>query len=332
VVLAWLTIAAPFGQDGTRGNKFYTGGGTRPEEVGPVWVHDFSTGESREFYKPSSGVVFDLKPSPSGDLLAVSTRILKFDVNPQEATVVIGGRSILDRTFLHILAENGSEIDAIPQVRFYAWSPDGQQLAYVVGEYGGMYNDYTNTSAWIWNRADRKRTQISKDAYNVSWPQFDNNVYLWPRSLGTEGKAVRYNVSTGRLEPTTHFSIYFSPSGNYYYHPGSGTGLQENVYLRLTDLGLKGTSRVLSSLSGWRPLGWAPDADVLMMEASRRTSGGRDESAIILYDPGADTGTSLSITAAEFLGWGTTLGEIVVRNGSRVERKAITELRLSPPQ
>jgi hypothetical protein len=321
------TIVSLPGQTASIGDKFYVGGRTHENDVGAVVMHHLATGEVREFYKPSDGFVFDFKPSPSGELLAITTQVLKFDVMPHEATVLARGRAILERKTLHILSSTGREIDAIPQVRSYAWSPQGTELAYVIGEYRGIYDNYANTSAWIWNSANKERRRISENGYEVSWARFDNNIYLWSIADGIAGKAVKYSVSMGRHGPTTHWSIYFSPSGDYYFHPGGGTGLPENVYVRSTDVGLRETSRVLLNLSGWRPISWAPDADLLLMHVSKKTGlGAKDDAATIVYNPADDSSADLG--AADVLGWGGSAAEIVVRNGTRVEKKRVVDLQL----
>jgi Tol biopolymer transport system component len=210
-------------------------------------------------------------------------------------------------------------------VRSYAWSPDGDRIAFVMGEFRGIYANYANTSTWIWDAAGRRRTNISDDGYDVTWAKFDGNVYLWNRVGGIAGKAVRYNIATGALEATSHVSIYFSPSGEYYYHPGGGVGLQEDVYSRATDVGLKAGSRVLSSVLGWRPAGWAPDADLLLMEVRRNDSRGDEEMATIVFDPKQDT--AVDIPDAEVVGWGYRDDDLVLRTGGRLSVKGVADLK-----
>lgn len=131
---------------------------------------------------------------------------------------------------------------------------------------------------------------------------------------------VRYRVSTGRLEATRHKSIYFSPSGDYYYHPGGGLIARENVYITATDVGLGNSSLALLGLAGWRPLGWAPDADVLLMEANiSSTVTGDEELVMALFDPGADTIRQIA-AAGQVLGWGENSQELFVRDGDVINR------------
>lgn len=96
-----------------------------------------------------------------------------------------------------------------------------------------------------------------------------------------------------------HRSIFFSPSGEYYYGQ-AGYGPQENVYSSRFDQPLKATSRTLSSLNGFRPIGWAPDADLLLLEGSRGR--GRDAvSVLMVYDAASDISVDVSKDVAA---WG----------------------------
>ena len=212
------------------------------------------------------------------------------------------------------------EVDHIPNVRAYAWSPDGLRIVYVIGDYRGRYDDYDNTSVWIWEGAGNGRRQISERGHEVTWAGFDHDIYIWPRVRGIAGMAMRYSVLAGTIEPTSHYSIYFSPTGAYYYHPGRGVGLQENVYATHGDVALKETSRVLSRLAGWRTLGWAPDADLLLLEASRQSG----ERIALIFDPTLDRATELR--RADLAGWGKTKDQLLVRAAGRVQLLPVSEL------
>ena len=123
---------------------------------------------------------------------------------------------------------------------------------------------------------------------------------------GRADQVLRVNAETGSIEKTTHRSIHFSPSGEYYYGD-VGYGPQENVYLRASDRPLKETSRILSSLNGFGPVGWAPDADLLLLGGSRGP--GRDaESVMTVYDPASDTSVDVSRFVVT---WGKSSKELI---------------------
>ena len=63
------------------------------------------------------------------------------------------------------------------------------------------------------------------------------------------------------------------------------------------------------------------------MEVSRD----RNESAVIIFDPAADTSIDLNVPdVTDLLGWGDTASHLVIRNGARVEKKSVVELQASP--
>jgi hypothetical protein len=281
-----------------------------------------SNGEEREIFRPRAGRIFAFSVSPLGSTLAVLEQVLKFDVDPQVSTVRVKSRNIFEATTLHILARSGDVIDTLTQVRDFAWSPDGQQLTYVTGDYRGQDADFENTAVWIWNAKDQGRRMISKSGYYISWAGFDGNIYLWEKADGVTGRVNRYNVSTGSLEPTPHKSIYFSPSGEYYYHPGGGVGLPENIYYRSNDTTLKDRSHALLAFAGWRPILWAPDADLLLIEATKRmVGGGTGERTTVIYDPRADKVTDVGAVGS--VSWGSSAKELVTIDGNRVEKRSL---------
>lgn len=331
VSLIGVAALSAQGQHAVHQDKVFSGGTTRDGDPGTIHSIDLINGNEREVFRPNRGVVFDFKVAPSSELIAIRTQILKYDVPPEDATTIVaGGRRVFEETTLTMLTVDGLAIDSIPNVRSYAWSPDSLRLVYVIGDYRGKETDYDNTSVWIWDSAGKGRVRISDRGHVVIWPSFDDNIYIWPRTRGIAGEAMKYNVASGSLEPTSHVSIYFSPSGSYYYHPGGGVGLQENVYITAGDVALKATSLVLSQLSGWRALGWAPDADLLLMEASRQSRGiGPAEFVLMVFDPKLDSATELQ--ASGVLGWGNTRHQLLVRTGDRVQRKAVVEFAVAKP-
>ena len=138
-----------------------------------------------------------------------------------------GGRFVHEWRGLRVLTAAGSQIaETIPLVRRFVWSPDSDRLAYVVGRYRGLYEEDADQSVWIWSAADKRSRKIRDGAHHVSWARFDGNLYLLELVNGGARQVLRVNGATGSIEKT---------------------------------------SRTLSSLSGFKPLGWAADADLLLL-------------------------------------------------------------------
>jgi hypothetical protein len=275
----------------------------------PIVGHHLTSGATRQLYRPEQGRVFDFAVSPSGQLVAVLQQILEIDVAPRDATVQLGnGRSVREWRGLRVLTADGAQItETIPLVRQFVWNSDSRQIAYVVGRYQGLDKEDAEPSVWIWDAAEKRSRKIRDGAHHVTWARFDGNLYLLELEKGGAVQVLRLNTATGSLEKTTHRDIYFSPSGEYYYGD-AGYGPQENVYLRASDHALKDTSRTLSSLNGFRPLGWAPDADLLLLEASRGP--GRDAvSTKMVYDPASDESVDVSKFVAT---WGKSSKELIL--------------------
>lgn len=235
-------------------------GGPVAGEPGDVRVYNLSSRQERLFAGPSESFrIFDFKPAPKGSLIAVREQLLQFDVVPDRATFVepsrSGPRPAVESMRLRILSTDGAEVDVLNDVRDYAWSPDGTQLVFVTGVYRGHQKEHSRTGTWMWSAADRSRRQISTGGYYVAWAQFDAHVYLRdPTREGLESVR-RYDQALNTFEVTRHKSIYFSPSGDYYYHPGGGLLIRENVYLTASDVPLDPSSPALAALAGWRALG-----------------------------------------------------------------------------
>jgi hypothetical protein len=130
-----------------------------------------------------------------------------------------------------------------------------------------------------------------------------------------------YDPRTGETAETPRKAIYFSPSGAYYFHPGDGPGAPEAVYARGWDVTLAATSRVLASLCGFRPLAWAPDADLLLVQACRKTGAGNPQQSFAMYDPARDI--ALDLGRADAMAWVRDSTEVVVRHGARTTTREL---------
>jgi hypothetical protein len=323
VVAALFLVTSPLdvtGQARIHGDDVFVVAG---DDLTTLTAWNTASNRQRVVYRSEVGRIFDFKVAQHTGLVAVLEQQLMYRVDPKLANMTVRDIPVFEKITLHVLSAAGSRLDAIDDVRMFAWSPDGRQLAYVTGQFRGSDEDYANTRTWIWDATDNRRLQVSDRGYYVEWAGFDGNVYLWDKVEGMAANVYRYDVMSRKVEPTSHKSIYFSPTGTYYYHPGGGIGLPQNVYLRATDVSLTSKSQVFAALTGWRPLGWAPNADLLLMEVNRKRGGqAQDEPATIVYDPRADT--SIDVGGSEVIGWGNNSGEIIVKSDDRFHRRAIT--------
>jgi hypothetical protein len=291
-----------------------------------VDIYDLSTRSRRILHRPETGSIFDFKVAPARDLLAVLERVVEYSATQ---ALVREGSTLVIRS-----ATGEAVLDRIASVRSFAWSPDSRHLAYVTGTFRGQYANYSDTQAWIWDAQDRTRSRISEGGYYVSWPLFDRKVYVWQfdAKRGVPWDVIRYDPETGRRESTSHKSIYFSSTGRYYYHPGGS--LREEVFSRANDAALTETSSALKSLWGWRPLAWAPDADLLLMEISRRTvEPTGEQKAVAVFDPDSDTITDVVAEGVpDAIEWGATSGELLVLTNGRVEKRSFAAAPGSKPR
>ena len=151
----------------------------------------------------------------------------------------------------------------------------------------------------------------------MSWASFDGNLYIWdfPPPSGL-GEVVRYNVAARSVEPTEHHSIYFSPTGRYYYRPESVNGNGE-VYMRQTDQSVSRSSSALGFPSRVDPVAWAPTADLLLLFNSR---GDPATQKVRVYDPDRDKAVEVS---PDTVGWGAGASEVVVAPGKNIALRKV---------
>ena len=255
-----------------------------------VRVRDVRTGAERDLFRSASG------------------RLSGFELSGASGFLAIGDDSVV-----HVIDPDGRSLADLADVRVFSWSPDGRRLAYVT---------QSTRSSWIWSAADGSRAEIGRLGYYLHWASFDSRIYMWEQTGGGARKVYAYDPRTGETRETPHKSIYFSPSGTYYFYPGDGPGAPESVYARGWDVTLAASSRVLGSLCGFRPLAWAPDADLLLMEACRKgNTPGAQQHVLVVFDPMRDI--VLSVGAADAIAWGRDSTEIVVRNGGRLSTREL---------
>ncbi len=265
------------------------------EAHGSLTSRDLRTGETRTLYRVESSQLFAVKPSPGGDRIAFLERILKYNVKPGEAnfteTVSQGGGASIsgfEDSVLRVLDLGGSMRASVNQVRDFAWSPDGSHIVLATGRYVRHYEGFADTATWLLDLSTGTKTRLADGGNYVTWPQFDGNIYIWITSPErfSHVRVVRVLIPDGRLEPTELKSIYFSPTGTYYYRPIADAG-REGIFRTAdqTELNAPG----LTELSPFEPLGWNQEKDILWIRVNqRRRPGGPIEPRDVLYDVGKD--------------------------------------------
>lgn len=301
------------------------GGAPRGPERGLVLAQTLD-GQRRKVFESSEGEMMGLEIAPRGGTVAVLERIFKTGVSKSEATVVLKRREGdlygFERTRLWVLSSKGSQIGYVDQVRSFSWRPDGTQIAVVTGEYLGYDIDPKITGVWVYGLADRELQKIRNTGNHVVWARFDDSLYIW--DVGAPGRATvtRYDPNIGTSESVSYHSIYFSPSGEYYFKPDGVAGLP-GVFSRSGNVELAVQSRVLAGLAAFEPKVWAPDRDVLMLEGRRRS----DHAIVyLLYDPAVDS--AVEIQRDGVVGWGRNSRELMVGSGDEVSLRPSSDLQI----
>lgn len=158
----------------------------------------------------------------------------------------------IDHTLL-ILTVKGKLKHIISDVQRYSWSPDGNQVACILGK------DIEGFSFRSWGLKIINTQNWSERYFNdyygqdIYWAEFDSMIY-------TTDFATVYKVDprSGNKTPTSYKGIYFSPDGSYYFHPNyEGAGF--TVYERSTNRDITPKvwkdSAIYINFNSWLPEG-----------------------------------------------------------------------------
>jgi hypothetical protein len=223
----------------------------------------------------------------------------------------IGLRSWVDddpgNTALHIIGGEGTEIVRIEHVWDYSWSPDGNQFAYVTGDYQGGEDggDVRHTGVWRYDFRQRRSTKLQGAGQHVAWAAFDRAVYVLDYNGPNRFPRVwRLNSTDWKPQLTALQSIYLSPTGRYYYHPEMGEG-PFDVYDVATNTPRFATSS-LKERFVWEtePIGWMNSGGnhLLFVTMSNPFTGQLDTRPhTMMYD--LDTGTMVDLELQDVIGW-----------------------------
>jgi hypothetical protein len=268
--------------------------------------------QPRTVFAVPEGEIFSFAAAPKAGLLAVRERLWV----PKES-----GQT--ERALLHIVARDGSILETIEQGRRWSWRASGTDLAVMTGEYQSSNDEPLSTGIWWYTVGTRKLVKISSTGTYVNWAAFDDNIYIWDTAAEGGATVSRYNVRTGASERTSHHSIYFSPTGKYYYKPGGVIAGEADIYLRNNDSSIFRHSRALADVDGFDVEGWAPGVDVVMLDVVRRSD---KSTARLLYDPASDS--AVEIVREGVVGWGRSGQELIYDDGQSVSLRGFGELRV----
>jgi len=275
---------------------------TLNEKRSSLTDHEKSVLYERNLATGTTRVVFNI---PGRSLAAYS-------VSPDGRYVAV--RSWVDDNLstmaLHVINSGGHEIAQIGQVVDYAWSPDGNQLAYVTAAYnaGPDGGDIHPTGVWRYDLRQRMSTKLQDVGRHVAWAAFDGAVYVLDYS-GPKGypRVWRLNSTDWKTQLTPLQSIYFSPTGKYYYHPGT-TFVSEgkfDVYDVATNTPRFATSSLKQKFAwGTEPIGWVESGGnhLLLLTWSDPDTGQLDPHPhTVMYD--LDAGTIQDLGLEEVIGW-----------------------------
>jgi len=134
---------------------------------------------------------------------------------------------VLPKNSMVIIDTSGSVLYSLDEdVRKIVWSPDGNKIAYITGEYreGGV--GFRTTGIYVFDLTDGSRKEITKDfeydtlrgyhggGYNLNWAVHDSNLYI--AEFDRFGGNYMYDPKTGKTRQVSYKGIHFSPDGRYY--------------------------------------------------------------------------------------------------------------------
>ncbi|HKY73036.1 MAG TPA: hypothetical protein VJL88_14040, partial [Nitrospira sp.] len=276
-------------------------------DIHVLYERDISGGPTRTVFTLPGRVVGAYSVSPDGRYIALRSWV----------------DEDLGSTALHVIDREGKEIARIGKVWDYSWSPDGNQLAYVTGDYhvAGDGDEVRPTGVWRYDLRQRASTKLQDAGRHVAWAAFDRAVYVLDYS-GPNGypRVWRLNSADWKPQLTSFQGIYLSPTGKYYYPPG-GEG-RFDVYDVATNTPRFATSSLRERFAwGTEPIGWMDSGGnhLLLLTWSNPVTGQLDTHPhTMMYD--LDAGTMVDLELENVIGWkhGTF---VIVREGKFQNRK-----------
>ena len=178
-----------------------------------VFSVSLKTLECREFAS-SEWQAEKVSVSPSGKLVA-ATFFRRFSYEGKLVVFSDDGRQLIELT------------NVMPT---FAWSPDGNCLAYATGNVSDI--GIVSTGTWLYDMRSGKSRRVLADGAGLSWARYDHNLYIL-RSLTQVPKVVKYDVTTGDVVDTPFRDIRFSPDGKFYVY--APVEEEARLYMRETN-------------------------------------------------------------------------------------------------
>jgi WD40 repeat protein len=268
------------------------GGPISDPDMSTLYELNLATGATQKVFAIPGRTLAAYSISPDGRYIAIRSWI-----NENLATMT-----------LHIIDPAGQELSRIGQVWDYAWSPDGNQLVYVTGEYRAGKDGVTSTGVWKYDVRLKASVKIHETGRFVFWAGFDRSIYVLEYLKNTENHKVwRLNPSDLKPQATGMYSIYLSPTGRYYYHPGASFTNEGSfdVYDIATNTPRFSTSTLAQKFAwGTEPIGWMDTGGnhLLLVTWSNPVTGQLDSHPhTMMYD--LDAGTMVSLELEGVIGW-----------------------------
>lgn len=232
----------------------------------------------RSLLRRFEGVVTELKAAPAGGKVAALERFWEEDVGPDRGNFidghVVNGQLVrtyyFEASILQVLDLSGRLLASLPDVRRFAWSPDGTKLAYITGKHHEGGRGFIPNGTWVHDLPTQASRQIDAGSIDVQWAHWDGGLYVdrgyTPESPGV--RVDRFDPATGALSRTARKGIHFSPDGAYYYRPGEEGDLLV-LYLARDDsvVEVELTSSMDRKRPAYEAAGWL-DASTLITHSS----------------------------------------------------------------
>ncbi len=127
------------------------------------------------------------------------------------------------------------------KIKKFDWSPEGGQLVYIEGRYDiDMFDMLLGRSLYLYDVSTRKTKKLTESVndeifWDVTWAEFDGNIYLWTQLVGEGWKVYRVDQEAGERELTDYKAVNFSPDGKFYFEESGEGGSPAMLFKRATN-------------------------------------------------------------------------------------------------
>jgi WD40 repeat protein len=292
-----------------------TDGPTDKRELGVLYEQDVVSDNTRTVMELPGLTILTYSPSSDGHHVAIRTSV---DNGP-------------DTMALHIVDRGGHELARISSVWEMTWSPDGNQLAYVTGPKVGDAENPRPSSVWIYDLRSRTSQKVYDGGRYLAWAEFDRALYVLDYDyVDLLPRVWRIDPVSQKPKLTSHRSVYFSPTGMYYYHSGINEGPFE-VYDVQTNTPQFAPALLRTRFpSGTEPIGWVDSGgnQLLFLTWSHPVTGKLDERPhTMLFD--LDRNVILEVATQGVIG--TKAGTYITYRDKKFHKEHPKEVRHAPP-